>query len=89
MPVKRGAHAGNDETQDLDAVNADSRQPRRGRVAADRLDFLADRGPLDQRPEPPTTSAITMIGFGTPNSQRPRESCRNVRHAGHDRNAAE
>ena len=27
---------------------------------------------------PPSTSAMTMIGFGMPNSQRPSASCRNA-----------
>ena len=48
---ERRADAGGDEAEDLDAVDIDAGEPRRRRIAADRLDRLADRGALDQEPE--------------------------------------
>ena len=85
---ERRAHAGNGEAEDLDAVNADAGEARRRLVAADRLDFLADRRAFDKHPkrhdderheddrignaEEPTTESQLQEGF---------------RHAGDDRHA--
>ena len=86
---QRRAHAGDDEAEDLDAVNAYAGKARGRLIAADGLNFLADRRPLDQDPKAPaTTSAMTMIGLGMPNSQRPRASLQEgFRHARDDRHA--
>src|SRR5271170_4994047 len=66
-----GAHPGNDETEDFDAIDADAGEARRRWISWP----IAVRSTKTQ--SAPTTSAMTMIGLGMPNSQRPSANCRN------------
>ena len=85
---QRRAHAGDDEAEDLDAVDIDAGEARRGRIAADRLDLLADRRALDQHPEAAEHERHDDDLVG--DAEQPaaeRQLQEGFRHAGDDRNA--
>src|SRR5690606_447534 len=81
-----GTHARNHEAEDLDAVDIDAGKPGRRRIAANRLNFLAERGALDQQPEPQQHQHHDHDVVGDAEQPAPqRELQEGLRYPGDDR----
>ena len=88
MPVSAAHMPEMTKPSDLDAIDVDAGEPRRRGIAADRLDLLADAGPLDQHPQAAEHDHHDDDVVG--NAEQPaaeRELQEGFRHAGDDRHA--